>query len=101
MQRRIIDTSVGQRRIHCGISCHYEGGDLMIDAKQAVQIAKQKAEDILNLNSSALEEIESESYKDREVWSITLGLPRDLTPLHPLAQLSSDTMQYKRFLTDV
>jgi len=73
----------------------------MIDATQAVQIAKQKAEDILNLNSSVLEEIERESYKDRDVWSITLSLPRDLTLLHPLAQLSADTVQYRRFLIDV
>lgn len=45
----------------------------MIDAKQAVQIAKEKAADMLNHAPFNLEEIERESYKDREVWSITLS----------------------------
>src|SRR4029077_12115465 len=71
-----------------GISCHYKRGDcLMIDAKQAVQIAKARAAEILNQASSNLEEIERDSYKDREVWSITLSMPRDITMLAPFAQL--------------
>ncbi len=47
----------------------------MIDAKQAVQIAKDKAADLLKQGRfSELEEIERDSYKGREIWSITLGL---------------------------
>ena len=73
----------------------------MIDAKQAVQIAKARAVEMLNQDSSNLEEIERDSYKDREVWSITLSLPRDFKQLAPFAQLSADPLQYKRFLIDV
>jgi hypothetical protein len=73
----------------------------MIDAKQAVEIAKEKAADMLNQTSTNLEEIERESYKDREVWSITLSLPRNLKQLAPFAALSADPLQYKRFLIDV
>ncbi len=73
----------------------------MIDAKRAVQIAKEKAADMLNQTSSNLEEIERDSYRDREIWSITLSLPRDVKHLAALAQLSADPLQYKRFLIDV
>jgi hypothetical protein len=73
----------------------------MIEAKQAVQVAKDRAADMLNQALSNLEEIERESYKDREVWSITLSLPRDITQLAPFAQLAADPLQYKRFLIDV
>ena len=73
----------------------------MIDAKQAVQIAREKAADLLNQSSSNLEEVERESYKTREVWSITLSLRRDLTQLSPLALLAAAPLQYTRFLIDV
>jgi hypothetical protein len=72
----------------------------MIDAKQAVQIAREKAADLLNQDSSYLEEIERDSYKDREIWSITLSLPRNVMRLAPFAQLSADPLEYKRFLID-
>jgi hypothetical protein len=72
----------------------------VIDAKQAVQIAKEKAAEMLNQNSFNLEEIERGDYKNHEVWSITLSLPRDLKQLAPFAQLSADPLQYKRFLID-
>ena len=73
----------------------------MIEVKQAVQIAKQKAAEILGVLSASLEEIERETYKDRDVWSITLGVPRDIGQLSPFAQLSVGPVQYKRFLIDV
>ena len=73
----------------------------MIDAREAVLIAKRRAADMLNETSSNLEEIERESYKDREVWSITLSLRRDVNQLPPLAQFSANPLQYKRFLIDV
>jgi hypothetical protein len=75
----------------------------MIDAKNAVQIAKQQAAGMLDQGSTSLEEIEREVYKDREVWSITLGFPRN--PLYqavsPMLRVGMDAMQYKRFLIDV
>jgi hypothetical protein len=73
----------------------------MIDLKQAVQIAKQRAADMLDQVSSNLEEIERDSYKGREVWSITLSVPRDMTHLGGFAQLSADLLQYKRLLIDI
>ena len=73
----------------------------MIDAKQAVQIAKVRAEEMLGSSNFKLEEIERESYKDREVWSLTLSYPRDLDQLSQMARLATDPLQYKRFLIDV
>jgi Peptidase propeptide and YPEB domain len=69
----------------------------MIDVKQAVQIAKAKAAEMLDQSSTNLEEIERDSYKDRDVWSITLSVPR--TQISSIAQLA-DPVQYKRFLID-
>lgn len=73
----------------------------MIDVKQAVRIAKEKAAEMLEQSATNLEEIEREPYKDREVWSITLSAPRSLKQMTPLAQLSANPLQYKRFLIDV
>ena len=73
----------------------------MIDAKQALQIAKQRAADMLGQSNFKLEEIERDSYRDREIWSITLSYPRDLDQLSPIARLGTDPLQYKRFLIDV
>ena len=79
----------------------------MIDAKQAVQIAKEKAADMLQQPGSSLEEIERDSYKNREVWSITLGLPLDTEQWTSGAKLSnffgqvaSVPLKYRRFLID-
>lgn len=73
----------------------------MIDAKQAVQIAKASAADLLNQASSNLEEIERDSYKAREVWSITLSLRRNVTEQSPVVQLFAAQLQYTRFLIDI
>ena len=59
--------------------------DATIDVKQAVQIAKAKAAEMLDQGSSNLEEIEREVYKGRDVWSITLSSPRDLEQLPAFA----------------
>jgi hypothetical protein len=72
----------------------------MIDAKEAVKIAKQKATEILGAASPSLEEIERGTYQDRDAWSITLGVPRDLSQLSAMAQLSVPPVQYKRFFVD-
>ncbi len=64
----------------------------MIDVKEAVRIAKEKATEMLGQNGS-LEEIERERYQGHEVWSITLGLPPKFVGF-------SMSLQYKRFLID-
>lgn len=71
----------------------------MIDVKRAVLIAKAKAAEMLAEGSPSLEEIERESYKNRDVWSITLGFPRHTSDFSPLGYLSAGK-QYKRFLID-
>ncbi len=77
----------------------------MVDAKLAIYIAKQKAAEMLDQSTSRVEEIERDSYKGRDVWSITLSFPRDPsqsgTAAQYLAQLSGEPLQYKRFLIDV
>lgn len=74
----------------------------MIDVKQAVQIAKEKALEMLGTPAN-LEEIEREPYQGHDVWIITLSLPRYAKPegsgLFPLSQVW-DPLQYKRFLID-
>ena len=71
----------------------------MIEAKQAVQIAMQKAAEILQ-KTSGLEEIDRMDYNGHDVWSITLSLPRDMELLPPLLRLGVDPVKYKRFLID-
>lgn len=71
----------------------------MIDVKQAVQIAKATAAEMLEQSSANLEEIERDSYKGHDVWSITLSLPLARAKITSLAQIA-DPVQYKRFLID-
>jgi hypothetical protein len=70
----------------------------MLDAKMAAQIAKEKALEMLGQGSTNLEEVERESYKDADVWSITLSFPRNPKQLSGMASLTADPLQYKRFL---
>jgi hypothetical protein len=74
----------------------------MVDVKQAIEIAKQKASEMLNQNPAAvnLEEIERESYNGRDVWSITLSFPRNLQSVSAIGRIGADPLQYKRFLID-
>ena len=44
--------------------------------------------------------IERDFYKDRDVWSITLGFPRELSEVALINRLVSDDRSYKRFLID-
>ena len=71
----------------------------MLDAKQAVQIARKKSAEILGVDGS-LEEIQRETYQGRDVWSITLGVPRNLEQLSPMSRLSANPVQHKIFLID-
>jgi hypothetical protein len=72
----------------------------MIDVKQAILIAKAKAQELLDQASSNVEEIERDSYNGRDTWSITLSFAPALALPKRLAQLP-DLRQYKRFLIDV
>jgi hypothetical protein len=72
----------------------------MIDVKMAVQIAKEKAAEMLDLPLIGLEEIEREIYKDRDVWSITLSFPRNESLMPGSVRYATDPLQYKRFLID-
>jgi|HubBroStandDraft_5_1064220.scaffolds.fasta_scaffold257593_1 hypothetical protein len=72
----------------------------MIDVKEAVRIAKQKAAEILAAESASLEEIERGMANGSDAWIITLGVPRDLNQLSPLAKMSLSPVQYKRFFID-
>ncbi len=65
----------------------------MIDVKEAVGIAKQKAVEMLEQDGS-LEEIEREPFKGRDAWSITLGFAPKFTPFSRIAS------EYKRFFID-
>jgi hypothetical protein len=74
----------------------------VIDVKRAILIAKEKAAEMLEQPSN-LEEIERDSYKGHDVWSITLSVPAQL-PVMPnsvFAQLVGGKVEYKRFLIDV
>jgi len=76
----------------------------MINVQKAVQIAQEQARQVLGELHTNLEEIERETHNGREVWSITLSFPRQLSPLDqlsPLARFSADTLKYKRFLIDI
>ena len=51
----------------------------MIDAKQAVLIAKERAAEMFPRGPFNLEEIEREQYKAHDAWSIMRSLPRART----------------------
>jgi hypothetical protein len=75
----------------------------MIEAKQAVQVAKQKAAEMFGPRPFNLEEIERETYKGRDVWDITLSFMADPEPASIIATftaLAGGTLKYKRFLID-
>jgi hypothetical protein len=65
----------------------------MIEVKEAVRIAKQKAAEMLDQEGS-FEEIERGDFKGRDAWSITLGFPPKFAPFSRVA------MEYKRFFID-
>lgn len=73
----------------------------MIEVKQAVQTARARATENLGPYEYSLEEIERDSYKGRDVWSITLGFPTRMRGISELADLGKGRLEYKRFLIDV
>jgi hypothetical protein len=73
----------------------------MIDAQVAVAAAKQHAAIMLGQTRSRLEEIERDTYKGKEVWRITLGLPPDSSfAISPARVLGFSPLEYKLFLID-
>lgn len=76
----------------------------MIDAKQAVHLAREIAIDMLSQLPNNLEEIEREKYQGREIWNITLSFPKKPEELAPLSAFASlgrpPDMNYKRVLVD-
>jgi hypothetical protein len=75
----------------------------MIDAKTAVRFAKEHAVNMLGQQKSRLEEIELDTYKGRDVWRVTLGIPKpadDIFPPSTLAALGFGPLEYKMFLVD-
>jgi hypothetical protein len=76
----------------------------MIDARQAVQVAKQKAVEMLGQRAFNLEELERETYKGRDVWNITLSFianPEQASIIATFSALAGGALKYKRFLIDV
>jgi hypothetical protein len=72
----------------------------MIDVKHAIQIAKDGAARLLDAGQASLEEIERDSCQGRDVWSITLGVERDLMKLSPVGKMVVDPLVYRRFQID-
>ena len=74
----------------------------MIEVKQAVQIAKKDAIEMLNSTPVGVEEVERDSYKERDVWSITLSfLPNKVSAPFAALMPKPDDLQYKRFFIDL
>ena len=71
----------------------------MIDAKRAVEIAKEKAAEMLGKSALNLEELEREPYRDRDVWAVTLSF-QPFDPLAPITRIVVPPLEYKRFLID-
>lgn len=73
----------------------------MLDLKDAVRIAKSKAEELLEATDYNVEEIERETYEDRDVWAITLSSLRNVSVMPSLARLANpEPLHYQRFIID-
>jgi hypothetical protein len=75
----------------------------MIEAKTAVQFARQHATNMPGDRLFRLEEIERDVYKDREVWRVTPGYSPDkdwLDSMSPMRTLGLGPFEYKLFLID-
>ena len=72
----------------------------MIDFTQAIKVARQYAAEVLGATSASVEEVERHVYRKRDVWVITLGVPRDVSSLPAVARIAASPIDYKRFLVD-
>jgi hypothetical protein len=71
----------------------------MIDVKEAVEIAKEKALEMFDEPAIRLEEIDRETHKGQPVWSITLSFPPDSRrSKNSWATPTLSQLEYKRFL---
>lgn len=73
----------------------------MINAKQAVEIARRFAGEMIGRDPLNLEELERELYKDRDAWSVTLSFPQERGIITAFSsQFGMQPLQYRRFLVD-
>ena len=72
----------------------------MINAKEAVVIARKFAGEMIGKDPLNLEELEREVYKDRDVWSVTLSFPQEQSVINVFSQLGVQPVQYRRFVVD-
>lgn len=75
----------------------------MIDVKAAVRAAAEEAKQLLGSNEVLLEEVERSVEDDREVWLITLSVPRRSQGPENLGSMLSSlytTREYKIFSID-
>jgi hypothetical protein len=72
----------------------------MIDVKTAIALAKASATEMLSREPVGVEEIERDEYKSRDVWAITLSIPRDMEQLSTYSRITAEPYYYKRFLID-
>jgi hypothetical protein len=72
----------------------------MIDMKQAVQIARQRATELLCTQNVNLEEIERDEYAGRKVWAITISHYVDSPPTG-FAVLRPPVRRYNRLFIDI
>lgn len=68
----------------------------MIEVKQAVQAARAYAENVLDRPSPTVDEIERESYCNRDAWKITLGF----ATFAGLGLKLKESKEYRSFFVD-
>jgi hypothetical protein len=74
----------------------------MISAQKAFTQAKEYARKLLGDKEYTLEELEQDSYKDRQVWRVTLGFPKRRTTAPELIRSigAGLPLEYKTILVD-
>jgi hypothetical protein len=78
----------------------------MIDIITATNKAKEYAVQVLGQQTYSLEEIDSDEYKGRDVWALTLGYPkRPISGAESFSQsmatiLGPQPLEYKTFMVD-
>ena len=75
---------------------------VMVTVQEASQRAKEYAREVLGDLPYTLEEVEQDTYKGRQVWRITLGLPkrRPSAPELIRSMGAALPLEYKIFLVD-
>ena len=75
----------------------------MVTVQDAFTRAKEYAREVLGDMPYTLEEVEQDTYKGRQVWRITLGLPKRRATAPELMHAigAGLPLEYKTFLVDV